>query len=104
MTFPGGGACRIHHARRQRRAFLFQRDEADFVVLPFEAELEQRIGAVEHGQGRLRNFGTDAVTRQNEDFHGGSVSDNCGGRPQKGRMLARVGCHSAMHTDRWRTR
>src|SRR5882762_7044576 len=62
-------ARRFHHTGGERRAFLLQRREADFLVLPLEPQLEEDIGAIENRQRRRRDLGPDAVAPQDKDFH-----------------------------------
>src|SRR5216117_2446494 len=63
------GARRLEHAGGERRAFLLQGGEADFLVLPLESQLEKDIGALENRERRRGDLGPDAVAREDEDSH-----------------------------------
>jgi len=62
-------ARRFERARRERRAFLLQGEEADFLALPFQTELEQGIGAIENGERGRGDLRTDSVAGENEKSH-----------------------------------
>ena len=60
----------FHDVIGQRRAAASSAAPSPISVdLPFEAELEFRVGAVEHGERRVGDLGADAVAGKDEDFH-----------------------------------
>ena len=62
---PGEGAGGF----RERRAGGIHGAAAEQAVLDLEGQTVPAQG-VEHAQGLLHDFGTDAVTRQNKNLHG----------------------------------
>ena len=69
----GGLARGFHHVVRQGGTFAFQGGQPDVALIPFETKFEFGVGAVEHRERRLGDFGADAVAGEYENLHGGSL-------------------------------